>query len=824
MSLNQSTQIQQSLEIENTKTFLDEQEIVINRIKTDLNVMDPVLLKTGAMGNLVNLITHAKLDNKIFLKDLTKQLNPVIADKFGSLAFHCSLNNYDISFANPSEYSIQFILDDIDFSNSYIDSRIKYIIEPNTFIQSENDLEFTLEDKIEIIQTKNGIIANCFDNNTKTIYNLEVIKTINPQKQDSSIFLINYGNLKQYKRKFYSFSLYDSININMEKVINSYNIDDLDISTIHSINCWKREINLDEPSFYLDDKLKQYISSDFKEVFNLIELDTKYNNYISTADDDHVFIELGNNNIKVISGNGINGKKANTGEYIIIEIKTTVGKDANDPFIKKDNFIFGDVTREIVSSYDSSIKNINKVDIKAISIQGGVNGTNSETITEIQTNLANVLSSRNNITTINDYIYHFTKYGIEPFVDIKYFNTSNNYFIYNIFRFGNDIIKTTTKTLNESELKDNLFFPKFTYNDKELFSPFYYKKERNKYEAYSIDKEIYITLDSNIPSYDNLRLNNNILCKLMYNFKDRKSYIQISNFSIDNIYEFSCNQFKFNLSNSNAFSQEIPVQFLDDFCLLLKPIKDIKINVFDSNANLLINYISRDSLLNENKYFQLQSRQSNFIYFDNNTNNSTTLGNVLNLPFMDLEYFDTIIDSKVGYSAIKDFFTVKEDNNLFAPNIRVTQSFYNTIDIDNKYNEYVFEFNDNGTLLSTENLLKLELLILNKDFILSEYSNITDLEIDIRNEIGSLLYNKNGFKTDFYETEIETHIKNKFNFIKNISIKFPRKFKVNDTAEIYYKMEEALIDNKITMMDVINFTPFYIYYNSSFITIDTKLI
>ena len=67
-------------------------------------------------------------------------------------------------------------------------------------------------------------------------------------------------------------------------------------------------------------------------------------------------------------------------------------------------------------------------------------------------------------------------------------------------------------------------------------------------------------------------------------------------------------------------------------------------------------------------------------------------------------------------------------------------------------------------------------------------------------------------------------ISNTYSFIKNIEIKFPKKFQINDTETIYYNMEEALLKNELSMKQIIDFTPFYIYYNENFIIFKTVLI
>ena len=57
---------------EDSNQYKDELNNISNKLKQKLNVASPTLLKTGAMGNLINLITHAKLDNKVYLNQIVK--------------------------------------------------------------------------------------------------------------------------------------------------------------------------------------------------------------------------------------------------------------------------------------------------------------------------------------------------------------------------------------------------------------------------------------------------------------------------------------------------------------------------------------------------------------------------------------------------------------------------------------------------------------------------------------------------------------------------------------------------------------------------------
>ena len=496
---------------------------------------------------------------------------------------------------------------------------------------------------------------------------------------------------------------------------------------------------------------------------------------------------------------------------------------ANSNFITSDDMVFNSVTKEILNIYNNNVKTSGKSDIKAIALQGGRDGTNIETIKELQTNIGNLNSTRNNITSLNDFTIHFTRNGIEPFIDTKYFNSNNNYFIYNLFKYNNKILKTDTVNLLTQELENNPFFPTKTIKNIETFSPFYYKKEKNHFKAFIVNSNIEMSFDSSVPKYDSNRISNNIGLYLIYDFIEKSSYLKLSNTNADYKYIISTDKFEATLDASNGFTFQINTRYLDSYCLLNDPIRNLNINVLDKDSNFIINFFNRNC-----KYFQLEHIQNNFIFQD--TINSNKNNYAINLPFMEISFRDIIFDktndgsNSISATLLRNFFTSLRDKTMYAPNINITQSFYNTIYIDDIYKDYIFKFNDNGNLLTTENMLKVDLIVDNKNFIDSEFTNIGDLEFSIKEKLIMYLYTKQGFSTNFFETEIEKLISNNYSFIKNIEIKFPKKFQINDTETIYYNMEEALLKNELSMKQIIDFTPFYIYYNENFIIFKTVLI
>lgn len=63
--------------------------------------------------------------------------------------------------------------------------------------------------------------------------------------------------------------------------------------------------------------------------------------------------------------------------------------------------------------------------------------------------------------------------------------------------------------------------------------------------------------------------------------------------------------------------------------------------------------------------------------------------------------------------------------------------------------------------------------------MISEFNSSSELENFVKILIIKYLYKKNGFITSLFETEIESLIfNNKLQFIKNVELVFPKKFKL----------------------------------------------
>ena len=194
---------------------------------------------------------------------------------------------------------------------------------------------------------------------------------------------------------------------------------------------------------------------------------------------------------------------------------------------------------------------------------------------------------------------------------------------------------------------------------------------------------------------------------------------------------------------------------------------------------------------------------------------------LLRLPFVDKEFYDKV-DYNEFYSVLEQFFTIGSNPNDFSLTSRVQQCFYNTIKIEDKYQPYLFEQN-NIIIPSPKIPIQLDILIDSMELYLSKYDTQYDLEFDLKLKITEFLMTKEGFEISFYESELEDYLYNYFNsdkkVLKNIDIKTPKMFIVNNAEDIYYNMIQDL-----SIFETLEFIPPYFYYDYNNILINTKII
>lgn len=786
------------------KSIIDTIKDYEDIFRTTLKVSNPTLLKTGALGSLVNIFSNIKYDTAIYYNKLLREMNPATATDFNSLLFHSSILNYNITFGTPAELQISIIIPEFQLRTSEL---VTYEINKDAIFVDSKLLNYTLEEDIKIFINNSVVSAKRYTDTD--IFDLEVQRVKNPLNENLYMYLIEYAGLKQYKRDFHLFNVPDySVGETY-----SLSIDIPAIQDIFEINAWiRREANLKIPISI--DQLNIINTVNIKNNFDLKEMQIKYNKFNASQFDDNLYLNIKPNQLVFTIGDGINGLKLSPGDQIVIETKLTKGfaGNVNTAEINLDNIL---VTSKDTGGYSTA----NKVQLKVLSINGGENGRNLDDIEFIKSEMIKKSSTRNNIVSINDFETNYTLDDGIPFIDPKFFNSQNHLFIYNIMRDDKrKIIPSCTFNIPESEFQQELFFPTRIYNGIELVSPFYYKKNFNHYSAYMIIPSIKVELVTDYNVDQLLKLKNSIGLYITYDYFERKTRMEIKNFNPLYNYSIKTNQFQVELNVHNQFSQVLNQRFLDQYCLLKEKINIISVDITDGTSNILTYKGAGD-------YFQLVKKQEHFYYTELDKLDTTKeTRHVLHVPFLSMDYMKLSNISKF-FTKLDRFFRVDREKKQVAFNVSVTQAFYNTIIVDPKYKKYVIEQNHNGEILTTRNRILIDIIIDKHLYSMSSYQGIEEVEFDMRNIIYSTLQKAEGFETSFYETILEKELSIKFNMIKNIDVLSPKVFSTRTSSEIYQMMDEDTgIADGLTLYDLVNFVPPYFFFDYDSIKINIQII
>ena len=759
-----------------------------NFISSELKVSNPTLLKTGILGALVNAITIIKSDNANFLNGLMKEVSPATAETYKSLFFHATVKNIDISFSTPATFALSFIIPEITLTNGQV---LKYTIGREVQLEDENGYGFTLEDPIEIYVT-NGMVRGRKYLPDK-IEELDVYRVKHPLDVSQYIYLVN-TEVKQYDRKFKVVTIPE-----LREDGYTFNMELPSIDNIYQINAWRRSGESLASSLVTDD-FRTYKSEDLDVVYELIPLDIKYTKSLSNQTDNHIFVNFNDTSIVFTTGDGINGRKPKLNENIVIELKSTQGRYGNLPSTQ---FNVGDI---LVESLDVTGVTSSKVTtIKAVSVTGGSGGSNLESKSDIKRKLLNTRGKY--LGCIADIKNEFYLDSGEPYVDKKYFNSKHNVFVYNIIRDkASKIIPTTTKNITLSELEKNPFLPEMEYDGIPMISPFYYVNFKNRINAYLILPEIKIDLISEPGTAQSVKLENNPIMYLTYDWFERKTYLELRSVNINYKYYMTCNiNQNIVFSAGNNFRVELNKTFLNSWCLLdgfeksaYNPDSAESINVPGYLNNITLTVKNEEVKVikflqaNTTKYKQTILKQQHFYWYDVDMFD-TTLSTcyVLNLPFIEKKF----VTNDIVYAAQKfdSFFQVIDLHDRVNPNIEITQAFYNTIKIENIYRNYIFETTD--VYVQPVISVNLELLVSSINLQRSKWTNTTDLETDMIWLIQDYLNSLEGYQLEFNESKLEQLILNYFNqyynVIENVRLWNPAgPIRVRGSSEVYSLFEE----------------------------------
>ncbi len=769
-----------------TDTLKDYEDI----FRDTLKVNNPALLKTGALGTLVNIFANIKYDNAIYYNKLLRELNPATATEFSSLLFHSSILNYNITFGTPSFSQISFLIPEFRLRETEI---ITYVIDRGTSFTDQSGLSYTLEEDVKIFVDNTVVTAKRYSDDD--INTLEVQKVKNPNS-GLNMYLVEYDGLRQYKRDFQSFNVPDyDIGENY-----TFSIDIPSIDDIFEINAWIRKEAYTKPEISLSD-FYQISSDNVKTYQDLNVMNVKYNKFTASQFDDNLYLKIAENQLIFSVGDGINGRKLDAGDQIIIETKLTKGSQGN---VHSAEMNLEDIL--VISEDEGGYNTESKTNLKVLSMNGGEFGTDIADIEEIKSEMIRKNSTRGSISSINDFEIMYSLEDGKPFVDAKFFNSQNHLFIYNIIRDENrKIIPTNTFNLKESDFNKELFMPTKTYEDIELISPFYYKKNFNHYSAYMVRPVIKVELTTPPNTDKLLKLKNAISLEITYDYFERKTRLELKNFNSLYTYKITTNQFDLELSIHNEFKEIINQRFLDEYCLLVDDLDTIDIEIVQ-DSTFIMRYNSVGS------YNQLVKKQDHFYYTELDRLDSTAeTRHILHIPYLETDYLKRTSVAKF-FTKLDKFFRVEEDRKVISFNVGVTQSFYNTINIDPLYKEFVVKQNTNGELLTTRNSIIIDVIIDKHSYALSNYETTEELKFDMRSTIYNTLRKAEGFETEFYETILERELATIYDMIKNVDVLSPKVFTTNSSTEIYNKMDDALGGN-FTLVDIVNFTPPYFFFD-----------
>jgi len=780
-----------------TDTLTDYEEI----FREHLKVSNPALLKTGALGTLVNIFANIKYDNAIYYNKLLREMNPATATEFSSLLFHSSILNYNITFGTPAYMQISFLIPEFRLRESEV---LTYDISRQTEFADANGFEYTLEEDIKIYVNNTVVTAKRYSDTE--INDLEVTKVKNPLNDTLNMYLVEYTGLRQYKRAFRTVNIPDyNIGENF-----TFSIDIPSIDDIFQINAWiRREAHLKEPIQI--NKLHSLSTNNINSYIDLKSMNIKYNKFNASQFEDNLYLKISENQLIFTIGDGINGCKLEPGDQIIVETKLTKGEQGN---VASAEFNLEDIL--VISEDEGGYTTDSKTNLKVLSLTGGELGQDIEDIEVIKSEMIAKNSTRDSITTISDFEVMYNLDSGKPFIDAKFFNSQNHLFIYNIIRDKNQkIVPTCTFNMKETDFQKELFMPTINYHGEDLISPFYFKKKFNHYSAYMVKPDIKIELKTS-PNVDRLlKLKNAIGLYITYDYFERKTRIELLNYNTLYTYRISNNLFDVELNIHNQFKAVINQRFLDEYCLLEEDINNFTVEILHNELPIL-------TCFSVGSYNQLVFKQDHFYYTELDRLDTTNeIRHILHLPFLDINYLKLSNISRL-FTKLDKFFRVQEDVKNVAFNIGITQSFYNTIFIDPLYKDFIIDQNANGDILTTRNQIIIDIIVDKHQYQLSDYETVEELEFDLKSTIYKTLRKAEGFETEFYETILEKEISIDYSMVKNIDVLSPKVFSTHNATVIYDKMDKEL-GSSINLIDIVNFVPPYFFFDYNSITLEIKI-
>lgn len=822
------------------KTFEVTQREFEELIQNNLNITNPILLKSGVLGILTNYFTNIKFDIQQYYSKIFREMNPGLAQDFNSLLFHSTIYKSDIKLATPAQFNVSFIVPEIAFDNLRYQI---FNIDKNTTFKDTSGIDYMIPERIQITMSATRVQAFAFTNIDKR--ELSITRAPDPINEGSYIYLINYNGVLQQTKELRKIIVpYYNIgeSFSFSQSIPNY-------TGLVSTNAW---LNTSDTPASLD-SISILDTNEIEIVKNYPRFGMKYYKFGSSAYDLDLFLQIYNNSITFETGDGRTGMYLSANSEIILEIITTLGESGN---LSNMQFLLSDVQTESISTTGDS--RLYKSTLNGVSVIGGTDGNNIQSIEDIRRNIFNKMSFRNSLTSINDFELFFQKNDSLPFVDAKFLDARSFLFIFDVFKDQNkSIIDTVSMNQTEEYISQNPFYPELEYAGKTFISPFYYKfLSNNETEAYIVNPSIPIRLAQDNTLLTDVAFDNQIGLDIKYDFIKQKSFFTISyGARQDRIYKITTDNFDFQLDYANNFTWEVNTMFTDSFCIIKEPVTSLKVGIFDTEQNEIVRFFSSFE-----SYYQLIPKQIIYKYFEQvegadqlsvDTSNITLdyLDNqlrdllvqvdvildpftrneivyLLRLPYIDKDYFNTANWEEL-FGLLDNFFTVNAAKDQIAYNTRVSQSFFNTVDIQPQYQDFLFKVNNNFQKNNPKLSIILDVFIDKELFLLeNRFDSIQDLELSIKLDIVSFFQKKVGFKIEYFESELENFIYEKYKetlisdyYIKNIDIISPSMFIVNDSDTIFYNIKN---DKNSTLNTILDFCPPFFHFDVDNIQLTIK--
>ena len=783
-------------------------------IKTSFNVQNAELLKTGELGFFTNFLTNIKFDAQLYYQTLFNENNPALAENHSSLFFHSDYANFDFEYSTAATLDTVLVLPKTGVE---INHTHEFIIPAGKVVEDINGLYWTFEYTVQIKMSNvsgNKIVAwQLEDNNVKQ---LSITEGTNPN-DNLEIYIIDIPkNLKQYKADT-TYEIVGNYEIGENYELNTQIPYISDLNAIDVYRMKKDNLDKKDDGSYRSELEKiEYINtlivmSDFnlRNEPNLIKLNRQFNRYNMSPKSNDYLLQLNNTQASIILGNGIYGEKVDENDLILIRIKETAGARGN---VNSNEFSIDNITLNYY--VNDTLVESGTANLRGLSLRGSIGGSTLDNTEDFRRRLVNHIYSRENIVTEVDFKNFFNNlHKSSPAIYSSQVLTGNYIWVYNaLFDDDNKVIDTTTINKKTNEIYDNPFMPIYNIDNYDYISPFYYKYNQslNTWDSYMINPWQQVILSYDVTNSSDV-ISQMVNLFVGYNYVTQKAYVKLEHIQDTELtYIFNSDQISgIELNSSNSFYSElpnIPTLLHNTYCFIEKsyPLTGIKLrnNVEDIHPSQTEVILYSDDSIYQDTY--IQTHPTTKIYNDEYVLKLPIISSLDWVKYNDLWWFNTI----------SNFFKQRLLDDTCVFNVQMIEAFSNTLDIDDKYMDVVFSQKDSETKSSKINL-NIYMDIDKYRFTDSHFKSTDNWVLNLKLEVMRWFEsNVEGHHKPFREDELEAFIKEKYEFVTNVRIPNQLLYKLNDERAVQNELLDAITENKLTQLDIIDYTPYYFHLDN----------